>query len=107
MLIDRSYIQKCCLFWNWLCGDFQYNETITKLKNYRVKKKSKLITQKHHMVNYYAADMKQFVVTTSLLVLGSVLKKTGHEGGLMTSSYINLPGKFIKRTCKIKYSFWG
>ena len=58
------------------------------------------------MVNDCAANMKQFVVTISPLVLGSVLKKTGYEGSLMTSSHINLPGKLIKRPRKIKYSFW-
>ena len=58
------------------------------------------------MVNECAANKEQFVVTTSPFVLGSVLKKTGHEGSLMTSSHINLPGKLIKRSCKIKYSLW-
>ena len=58
------------------------------------------------MVNECAAYMEQFVVTSYPFMLGLVLKKTGRAGNLMTSSHINMPGKLIKRPCKIKYSLF-
>lgn len=66
---------------------------------------NKLITQEHHMINDFAANMEQFIVTPPPFcwvyqLLVQCLEKTEHEGGLITSSHIFLPGELLKRPCE-------